>query len=147
DQVSWRAIFLLNVPLAVAAAGLALFFACESRDDRAKRLDWIGAGTVAIGLAALTLAVRAISASGFHAKTVLAALAVGAAFLISFVAIEARSGEQAMMPLSLYRSRNFSATNALTLLLYFALGGAMYYLPFGLIRLGRFSATQAGGGV
>src|ERR1700730_8190921 len=44
DHVSWRAIFLLNVPLAVAAAGLALFFACESRDDRAKRLDWIGGG-------------------------------------------------------------------------------------------------------
>src|ERR1700736_6299055 len=144
DQVSWRAIFLLNVPLAVAAAGLALFFACESRDDRAKRLDWIGAATVAIGLAAITFALSAIPASGFHAKTVLAALAVGAAFLISFVAIEARSGEQAMMPLSLYRSRNFSATNALTLLLYFALGGAMYYLPFALIRLGGYSATQAG---
>jgi len=48
------------------------------------------------------------------------------------------------MPLSLYRSRNFSATNALTLLLYFALGGALYYLPFGLIRLGGYSATQAG---
>src|ERR1700720_3813626 len=144
DQVSWRAIFLLNVPLAVAAAGLALFFACESRDDRAKRLDWIGAATGAIGLAAIPFALGAIPASGFPAKTVLAALAVGAAFLISFVAIEARSGEQAMMPLSLYRSRNFSATNALTLLLYFALGGAMYYLPFALIRLGGYSATQAG---
>jgi MFS family permease len=49
-----------------------------------------------------------------------------------------------MMPLSLYRSRDFSGTNALTLLLYFALGGAMYFLPFGLIRLGDYSATQAG---
>src|SRR6202521_2195627 len=144
DQVSWRAIFLLNVPLAVAAAGLALFFACESRDDRAKRLDWIGAATVAIGLAAITFALSAIPASGFHDKTVLAALAVGAAFLISFVAVEARSGEQAMMPLSLYRSRNFAGTNMLTLLLYFALGGALYYLPFGLIRLGGYSATQPG---
>jgi MFS family permease len=49
-----------------------------------------------------------------------------------------------MMPLSLFRSRNFSGANALTLLLYFALGGALYYLPFGLIRLGGYSATQAG---
>jgi predicted MFS family arabinose efflux permease len=49
-----------------------------------------------------------------------------------------------MMPLSLYRSRNFSGTNLLTLLLYFALGGALYFLPFGLIRLGGYSATQAG---
>jgi predicted MFS family arabinose efflux permease len=61
-----------------------------------------------------------------------------------FVVIEVRSGEYAMMPLSLFRSRNFSGTNALTLLVYFALGGAMYYLPFGLIRLGGYSATQAG---
>ena len=144
DQVSWRAIFLLNVPLAIAAAGLAILFACESRDDKAKRLDWAGAVAVAIGLAAITWGLSAIPAAGFHDRAVLAALGVGAAFLIAFVAIEARSGEQAMMPLSLYRSRNFSGTNALTLLLYFALGGALYYLPFGLIRLGGYSATQAG---
>jgi MFS family permease len=49
-----------------------------------------------------------------------------------------------MMPLALFRARNFAAANALTLLLYFALGGALYYLPFGLIRLGGYSATQAG---
>jgi EmrB/QacA subfamily drug resistance transporter len=144
DQVSWRAIFLLNVPLAAAAATLAIFFACESRDDKAKRLDWNGACAVAFGLAAITWGLNAIPASGFHDPTVLGALAVGVAFLISFVAIEAKSREQAMMPLSLYSSRNFSGTNALTLLLYFALGGALYYLPFGLIRLGGYSATQAG---
>jgi EmrB/QacA subfamily drug resistance transporter len=144
DQVSWRAIFLLNVPLAVAAVGLAAGFACESRDPRAKRLDWTGAVAVTTGLAAITWALGAIPASGFQDVTVLAALAVGIAFLVSFVGIEAHFREGAMMPLSLYRSRNFSGSNVLTLLLYFALGGALYYLPFGLIRLGGYSATQAG---
>jgi EmrB/QacA subfamily drug resistance transporter len=144
DQVSWRAIFLLNVPLAVVAAGLAVLFACESRDDKANRLDWNGAIVVAIGLAAVTWGLGAIPASGFHDKSVLGALAAGIALLVAFVAIEARSGERAMMPLPLFNSRNFAATNALTLLLYFALGGTMYYLPFGLIRLGGYSATQAG---
>jgi EmrB/QacA subfamily drug resistance transporter len=144
DQVSWRAIFLLNVPLAAAAAGLALRFACESRDPQAKQLDWSGAAAVGIGLAAITWGLSAIPASGFRDKTVLAALGMGTAFLMLFVAIEARLHKRAMMPLSLYRSRNFSATNALTLLLYFAFGGSLYYLPFGLIRLGGFSATQAG---
>jgi EmrB/QacA subfamily drug resistance transporter len=144
DQVSWRTIFLLNVPLAVAAAGLAILFAGESHDPQAKRLDWPGAGAVAVGLAAITWGLGAIPASGFHDATVLAALAAGAAFLIGFVAIEARLHERAMMPLSLYHQRDFSATNALTLLLYFALSGALYYLPFGLIRLGGYSATQAG---
>jgi EmrB/QacA subfamily drug resistance transporter len=144
DQISWRAIFLLNVPLAIAAAALALRFGCESSDPHAKRLDWSGGASVAIGLAAITWGLSVIPALGFQDTTVLAALGVGATFLASFVVIEARLDEQAMMPLSLYRSRNFSATNALTLLLYFALGGGLYYLPFGLIRLGGYSATQAG---
>src|ERR1700750_83165 len=138
------AIFLLNVPLATAAAGLVLRFGCESRDPRAKQLDWSGAGSVAIGLAAITWGLSAIPAAGFRDKTVLAALGLGIAFLTLFIVIEAHLNERAMMPLSLYRSRNFSATNVLTLLLYFALGGALYYLPFGLIRLGGYSATQAG---
>jgi EmrB/QacA subfamily drug resistance transporter len=144
DQVSWRAIFLINVPLAIAAAGLAIFFTCESRDDQAKPLDWNGAVAVAIGLAAITWGLGAIPSLGFRDKAVLGALGVGLASLLLFVAIEARSRERAMMPLSLYRSRNFSGANMLTLLLYFALGGALYFLPFGLIRLGGYSATQAG---
>jgi EmrB/QacA subfamily drug resistance transporter len=144
DQVSWRAIFLINVPLAIAAAGLAIFFTRESRDDQAKPLDWNGAVAVAIGLAAITWGLGAIPSLGFRDKAVLGALGVGLASLLSFVAIEARSRERAMMPLSLCRSRNFSGANMLTLLLYFALGGALYFLPFGLIRLGGYSATQAG---
>ncbi len=144
DQVSWRAIFLLNVPLAIVAAGLAAGFAAESRDDKAKSLDWAGAATVAAGLAAITWGLGAIPALGFSDKTVLGALGLGFVLLSLFLAIEAPLGARAMMPLSLYRSRSFSAANALTLLLYFALGGALYYLPFGLIRLGGYSATQAG---
>lgn len=144
DRLSWPPIFLLNVPIAAAAAVLAIFFACESRDDEAKRLDWSGALAVAIGLAAITWALSAIPASGFRDKTVLGLLGIGAASLAVFVAIEARSRDRAMMPLSLFYSRNFSAANALTLLLYFALGGALYYLPFGLIRIGGYSATEAG---
>jgi MFS family permease len=144
DAVSWRAIFLLNVPLAVVAAGLAAGFACESRDDNAKALDWAGAAMVGAGLAAITWGLSAIPASGLYDRTVLGALGSGFVFLVLFLAVEARSGQRAMMPLSLYRSRDFSAANALTLLLYFALGGAFYYLPFGLIRLGGHSATQAG---
>lgn len=144
DHVSWRAIFLLNVPLAMVAAGLALRFACESRDPHARRLDLHGAAVAAIGLAAITWGLSAIPGSGVRDTAVLAALGAGTALLILFVAIEARLHERAMMPLALYRSRNFSATNALTLLLYFALGGALYYLPFALIRLGGYSATQAG---
>lgn len=144
DHISWRAIFLINIPLAGTAAGLAICFAPESRDPRAKQLDLGGAASVAIGLAALTWSLTAVSGSGFRDEKVLAALAAGIVLLTLFIVIEAHLRDRAMMPLSLFRSRNFSAMNALTLLLYFGLGGALYYLPFGLIRLGGYSATQAG---
>ena len=76
DQVSWRAIFLLNVPLAVAAVVFAIF-ACESRDPEAKRLDWAGVGAVAFGLAAITWGLNSLPASGIHDSTVGAALLAG----------------------------------------------------------------------
>jgi EmrB/QacA subfamily drug resistance transporter len=144
DNVSWRAIFLLNVPLAMAATALAITFACESRDPQARRLDWRGAIAVAVSLAAITWGIGAISRPEFRASYVIGVLGVGAVLFLLFIVIERRAQGRAMMPLSLYRSREFSGTNALTLLLYFALGGALYFLPFGLIRLGGYSATQAG---
>ncbi|MFB9267297.1 MFS transporter [Bradyrhizobium erythrophlei] len=144
DHVSWRAIFLLNVPLAVIATGLATAFACESRDPQARALDWRGATAIAVSLSSITWGFGAIPKFGFRDVYVLGALGGGTALFFVFVAIEARARAGAMMPLSLYRSREFSGTNALTLLLYFALSGALYFLPFGLIRLGGYSATQAG---
>jgi hypothetical protein len=104
DQVSWRAIFLLNIPLAMVAATLAAGFACESRDDNAKSLDWFGSATVVAGLAAITWGLGAIPMSGSYEKAVFTALGLGTVLLLLFLAIEARSGERAMMPLSLYKS-------------------------------------------
>ncbi|WFU45568.1 MFS transporter (plasmid) [Bradyrhizobium sp. CB82] len=144
DHVSWRVIFLLNVPLAVVAAGLPTAFACESRDPQARALDLRGATAIAVSLASITWGFGAIPKFGFRDVYVLWALGGGTALFFVFVAIEARARAGAMMPLSLYMSREFSGTNALTLLLYFALSGALYFLPFGLIRLGGYSATQAG---
>ncbi len=145
DQVSWRAIFLLNIPLAIAAAGLAAGFARESRDPQAMPLDWKGSIAAAHGTGSDRLGARRNSNVGIsqYGGTRRTGRGLGVAGS-RFIAIEARSGQRAMMPLSLFRSRNFSGTNALTLMVYFALGGALYYLPFGLIRLGGYSATQAG---
>src|ERR1700730_17236356 len=71
DQVSWRAIFLLNVPLAIAAAGLAIFFTCESRDEKDKPLDLQGAAAVALRPAAITWGLGAIPSLRFRDKDVL----------------------------------------------------------------------------
>jgi EmrB/QacA subfamily drug resistance transporter len=144
DQVSWRAIFLLNIPLAVVAAALAVLFARESRDPESKAIDWKGAALIVLSLACITWALGAVVKFGFGDVTVLGVSGLGFAAFVGFIAVEARDPARAMMPLALFKSRNFSGANGLTLLLYFALGGTLYFLPFGLIRLGLYTATQAG---
>jgi EmrB/QacA subfamily drug resistance transporter len=144
DQVSWRAIFLLNIPLAVVSAALAILFACESRDPESKAIDWKGAALIVLSLACITWALGAVVKFGFGDVTVLGVSALGIAAFLGFIAVEARDPARAMMPLALFKSRNFSGANGLTLLLYFSLGGTLYFLPFGLIRLGLYTATQAG---
>jgi MFS family permease len=85
---------------------------------------------------------RAVQGVG-GALLVPGSLALGAAALVAFVLVERRVQEP-MMPLSLFRSRNFSGANLLTLFLYAGLGGALYFLPFNLIQVHGYSATAAG---
>ncbi len=143
DTLSWRAIFFINVPLALAAIFLAIKSVPESRDEQAGRIDWQGAALAASSLGAVVWALTAMPARGAADPAVVAALAGGVALFAGFVALEARRPD-AMMPPGLFRSRPFTGANLLTFLLYFALGGMLFYLPFALIRLGGYSATGAG---
>ncbi|MBN3757125.1 MFS transporter [Paraburkholderia sp. Tr-20389] len=147
DAFSWRAIFYLNVPIAALTIALALPSVPNSRDSRdtraSQRLDWAGALTAALGLGALTYGLTLASSEGFDDEIVLGAIACGLALCTAFVAIEARSADP-MMPLDVFHSRDFSGANLVTLLLYFGLGGALFFLPFTLIRAHGYTATQAG---
>jgi predicted MFS family arabinose efflux permease len=96
-----------------------------------------------VGLGCVVFGLIDAQSSGFDDPLVLAALALGLLALVAFVVVEHRSHEP-MMPLSLFRSRNFSGANLLTLLLYAGLGGALYFLPFALIQVHGYSATAAG---
>lgn len=144
DQVSWRWIFLINPLLAVATAWIALRHVPESRDpDASPGLDWPGAVLVFAGLGSIVFGLIDSSTQGWRDPLVTGAVAGGLALLGAFVWVEGRS-RAAMMPLDLFRSRTFSAVNALTLLLYGALGGAFFFLPFDLIQVHGYSATAAG---
>ncbi|HYC97055.1 MFS transporter [Brevundimonas sp.] len=143
DTADWRFIFWINVPLAVLTTVITLRAVPESRDESARGLDWPGALLAMTGLAALTWALTAAPDLGWSDPLVLAGLAGGAALLAAFLWVEARE-RHPMMPLGLFRSSVFSGINLLTLLLYFALGGAMFFLPFDLIRVHGWSATLAG---
>jgi EmrB/QacA subfamily drug resistance transporter len=143
DHVSWRAIFLINLPLAVATIWLALASVRESRDPEVEHLDWRGAVLAATGLGAVTWGLTAAGQRGWTSPSVWAALATGAALLAGFLLSQARE-KHPMMPLSLYRSRTFSGANLLTLALYFGLTGALFFLPFELIARHGYSAAKAG---
>lgn len=143
DAADWRFIFWINVPLAILTLLVTWRAVPESRDDQARGLDWPGALLAMGGLGAATWALTAAPDLGWRDPFILAGLVVGVLLLAAFVGVEARRSHP-MMPLDLFRSKVFSGVNLLTLLLYFALSGAMFFLPFDLIRVQGFSATQAG---
>src|SRR5690606_19824328 len=143
DAWSWRVIFFINVPLALSAIVISRAHVPESRADEAGAVDWRG-GLLAIGgLAGLAYGLTAASEHALTDPKVWGPLAFGVLVSAAFVAHEARAAEP-MMPLGLFRSRAFSGANGMTLLLYFALGGALFFLPFNLIRVQGYSAALAG---
>jgi EmrB/QacA subfamily drug resistance transporter len=145
DHVSWRAIFLINPIIAIPTVWIALRYVPESRDPAAAgtALDWRGALLAFSGLALLVYALIAAAARGWGDARVIAGLSAGCIGLVAFVFAEQRS-RAPMMPLQLFRIRTFSGINLLTLLLYGALGGAFFFLPFLLIQAQGRSATAAG---
>lgn len=142
--MSWRAVFFINVPLATIVLGLSYWRVPESLDNKGgKQLDWSGAAFATSGLGAVVYGLIESSRLGFGHPLVLVALAAGAVLLASFILVERRAPNP-MLPLTLFRSRNFSGANVLTLFLYTALSGAMFFLPLNLIQVQGYSATQAG---
>ena len=144
DNFSWRAIFYINVPLSLAVLAISWRHIPESRDlQAAARLDGWGAGLAVVGLGLMTYGLIAVGELGFATLRSGGLLLAGLAVLAIFLAVEAKRSN-AMMPLHLFRSSDFSGANGLTLFLYFALGGALFLLPFNLIQVQGYSATEAG---
>ena len=143
-EFSWRWIFLINLPLAVIVLAICFWRVPESRDEEASsRLDWWGALLAIAGLGGVVYGLLESANLGLGDLRVWSAIALGVVFLVAFVFVEARIAAP-MMPLRLFRSRTFSGANALTLLLYAALGGVLFFLPFNLIQVQHYSPTAAG---
>jgi EmrB/QacA subfamily drug resistance transporter len=144
-RASWRWVFFLNLPLAALVVALSIKGVVETRDDEDQgKLDVLGALVAVLGLGAVVYALlESPGAGGLSRPRVLAPLALGAVALVAFPLIEARVAAP-MVPLSLFRSRAFSVTNLLTLLLYAALGGTFFFLPFDLVQIQHDSPAVAG---
>ncbi len=144
DIWSWRAIFFVNLPIAIVTVIFTMRHVPVGHNEAKQTdIDWRGGLLATAGLGALAYGCTAASTDGWLHSTVLISLLAGLTILALFIWNEARVPAP-MMPLALFRSRAFSGTNAITLLLYFALGGALFFVPFNLIRIHGYSATAAG---
>jgi EmrB/QacA subfamily drug resistance transporter len=144
DIAGWRTIFLLNMPLAAAAAWLGLACVAESTDERsAVPLDWLGALLATLALALLTWSLTATTA-GDSGPTRSWAAAASLGLFGWFVGLEAKRGDGAIMPLVMFATPTFVGLTLLTFFLYASLGGLLVLLPFLLIRIEGYSAFAAG---
>jgi len=142
DAVSWRAIFFINLPLGIFVMAMAPRHVPETRDPTATgRLDVLGATLVGLGLAGTTYAL--IEGPNGVGPLILVAATGGVAALVAFLLVERRS-DNPMMPLGIFSSRQFSAANLVTFVVYAALGGFFFLLvAFLQISLG-YSPIAAG---
>jgi MFS family permease len=144
QHASWRWVFLINVPLAIAVILMCAFGFKESRDDDAPHhVDVIGSVFATLALAGLTYGcIR--SQGGAFDFIAGGSIAGGLAFAAAFVWAE-RHVKAPMLPTHLFASRTFAGANLYTLLLYGALGGSLYFVPFVLIDVQRYALPGEGG--
>ena len=144
DHMGWRAIFLINLPIAIVAIGLALAFVRDTVEPSGAPLDVAGAALATIGLSGLTWGLIVISAPAPNHAVALVTIGLGLISLIVFILVEARRGDDAMTPLTLFASREFVGLALLTVLLYGALGTFLILAPFVLIKSAGYDGTAAG---
>ena len=144
EHVGWPSIFYINLPLVAAAILVALTRVEEVSEPEKARLDGLGAGLATLGLGASTYGLTLWSQQFALTPTATIALILGAALLAGFLLWERRLRDDAMIPLTLFGNRCFSALNVMTFLLYGAFGGALLLIPYVLIEAGGYSPIQAG---
>ena len=141
DTFSWRWVFLVNVPIAIAAVAITVRHVPESRAESRYPIDGVGAILAAVGLATLCWSLIE-SGHGFGASEMATAV-IGVAAIGAFLVLEHRSSHP-MLPLRLFRSRAFSGTNGTTLAVYAALSGALFMVVLELQLALGYSALAAG---
>lgn len=140
----WRGVFFLNLPLIAAVLFLAARYVPETRDEDApKRLDWLGAALVIVGLGGIAYGLTEGPGMGWTSPLVLAGLIGGVVALVAFVVVEARVPGP-MVPLGLFKNGNFTGANLATLGMYAALAGAGFFVVIFVQNTLHYPAIAAG---
>ncbi len=143
EHASWRWVFFINIPFAVAVIAISLWHVPETRDASAGRVDWLGALVATVGLGGVVYGFIESSSLGWHHPLVYGSLILGFGSLIVFAFVEDRITSP-MVPLALFSSSGFTGANLLTLFLYAALGIFLFLFPMDLIQVQGYSTTAAG---
>ena len=144
DWAPWQSIFLINLPFAALGLAIVVRGVSDLPTGGSSGMDWLGALLAVIGLGGVALSLTLFGEAGASARdAAIASGAAGLAALAGFVIWESRAPTP-MMPLQFFRDRRANGVNALTLLLYFALSGAIFFLPSTLIQRDGWNAAEAG---
>ena len=141
---SWRLVFLINIPLAAVVLLITRRHVPESKDPTSTgRIDLPGATWAVVALSGLTYALIEGPSFGWSSPSILACIGVGAVAVVLFALVERRS-RNPMLPPRMFAERQFAATNAVTFVLYGALGGVLFLLPVALQQVAGYSPLAAG---
>ena len=144
QQVSWRAIFFINPPIAAVAVAVTLFAARESRDESVSRsVDLPGIGAITVGLTAIVLALVEGNEWHWGSTRTVALLATAAVALVAFVAIELRS-RAPMVDFAFFRSRSFLGSNVVAFLVSFAMLAMFFFISLYMQNVLSYSPLQTG---
>ncbi len=144
EHVSWRAIFYINIPVAIGAILATLFAVKESRDESVGReVDYLGVVTLTAGLTALVLALIEGNSWGWDSTAIVGLFAVSVAMLVAFVAIERRV-KAPIVEFPLFASRNFVGANLVALIVTFAMLAQFFFIAIYLQNILGLSPVEAG---
>jgi EmrB/QacA subfamily drug resistance transporter len=144
EDVSWRAIFFINLPVGAGAVMATLFAVRESRDDTVGRqVDYLGVATLTASLTALVLALIEGNSWGWSSTPIFALLAGSVVLMAAFVFVELRA-KAPMVEFKLFASRNFVGSNVIALIVTFAMMAQFFFLALYMQNILGYSPLQAG---
>ncbi|MGZ4757385.1 MAG: MFS transporter [Acidimicrobiia bacterium] len=148
DELSWRWVFFLNLPIALFAMFVTQREVTESQVEVSdRRLDYPGVATLTVGVVSLLLALDNGSDLGFASPTILALFGLAVAMLVAFAIVESRQGEHALVPRDVLKNRVFTAANVAVLLMSAIFFSALLYLPQFMTKVLGYSALESGAGL
>ncbi|HYG97213.1 MAG TPA: DHA2 family efflux MFS transporter permease subunit [Solirubrobacterales bacterium] len=148
QELSWRWIFFLNVPIAVFAVAVTYWLVhVKEPEGGERRIDYAGISALSIGLVSLLIGLDQVADWGWEDPRVIAMLALAAVMIAAFVPIERRAGTHALIPRAIMRNENFTAACVAVLFMAATFFAALLYLPQLMEKQLGYSALESGFGM